>query len=110
MRRLTVFFTSLVLMCSVSAFAEGEIGVIKTASGEVSVVRGDVLIAGTVGTTLFEKDILKTGPQGAVGVVMNDDTTLSLGPGSELSLKEYVFNSGLSENDFSQNSLKRAGR
>ena len=91
MRKSVWVWVVLALLIPVFAFAEGEIGVIKTAEGEVTVVRGDVSIEGVVGTTLFERDILKTGPHGSTGVVMSDDTTLSLGPGSELSLKEYIF-------------------
>ncbi len=91
MRGTTIFFILLSLLIPVSALAEGEIGVIKTAEGEISILRGELAINGLVGTTLFAQDILKTGRSGSVGVIMNDDTTLSLGPGSELALKEYVF-------------------
>lgn len=91
MSRMASFLTLLVLLWPAAVFAEGYIGVIKTAVGEVYVIRGEVSMDGVVGTTLLEQDILKTGPNGGVGVVMNDDTTLSLGSGSELVLKEYVF-------------------
>jgi hypothetical protein len=79
------------LLCSAHAFAEGGIGVIKTVEPELTVLRDGVSMPGEVGMVLMEHDVLKTGSSGAVGVVMNDDTTLSLGPGSELSMEEYVF-------------------
>jgi hypothetical protein len=91
MRKITGFFLFLLLLSPASLFAESKIGVLKKVEGEVLVLRGELSLPGVVGMTLFEEDLLKTGPHGAVGIVMNDDTTLSLGPQSELSLKEYVF-------------------
>ncbi len=91
MQKLFIFITMLGLLCPSIALAAGEIGVIKTAEAEVFIVRAGDTIKGIIGKTLFEQDILRTGANGSVGAVMKDDTTLSLGPNSELILKEYVF-------------------
>jgi hypothetical protein len=44
-----------------------------------------------VGTPLQRGDLVRTAKPGAVGIILLDDTTISLGPNSELSLKEYTF-------------------
>ena len=80
MSRIAGVVMLLALLWPLAVFAEGEIGVIKTAVGEVYIVRGEASMNGVVGTTLLVQDILKTGPEGAIGVVMNDDTTFITGP------------------------------
>jgi hypothetical protein len=67
------------------------IGRIHTLKGEATVQRGTLKIPAAVGATLSRGDLVRTGKPGAVGIVLTDDTTISLGPNSELSLKEYAF-------------------
>jgi len=40
---------------------------------------------------IWENDTLRTGGSGSIGIVFNDDTFLSLGPGSVLIIDEFVF-------------------
>jgi hypothetical protein len=40
---------------------------------------------------IWENDTLRTGHNGSIGMVFNDDTFLSLGPGSILVIDEFVF-------------------
>jgi len=68
------------------------IGHIHTLKGTASVTRGALSLPATVGTPLNRGDLVRTGNPGSVGIVLTDDTTISLGPSSELSLKEYAFN------------------
>ena len=68
------------------------IGHIHTLKGTASVTRGAISVPATVGAALSRGDIVRTGNPGAVGIVLTDDTTISLGPNSELSLNEYAFN------------------
>jgi hypothetical protein len=67
------------------------IGHIQTLKGQVSIVRGAQLQPGTAGSVLHRGDLIRTAKPGAVSIVMTDDTTISLGPNSELSLQEYAF-------------------
>ncbi len=91
MLKVHVCILILALLCPSMVLARGEVGVIKTLEGEVSIDRAGDLRKGSVGERLFEQDILRTGSNASVGAVMQDDTTLSLGPNSELILEEYVF-------------------
>ena len=55
------------------------------------VVRGDVTTRAALGQVLFEADTLRTGTDGRVGITLNDDTRVSLGPGSEARLNQFVY-------------------
>ena len=72
--------------------AESLAGSIKTVQGICSVRRGTETIAATAGLHLLEADVLTTGSDGRVGVIMHDGTRLSLGPNTELSIDKFVYN------------------
>ena len=91
MGKLICFVLLMVLMLPGYSRATGEIGSIKTFKGEVFIVRGGTALPAEEGAAVFQDDLLRTGSNGALGVILKDDTTLSLGPDSELSLQEYVF-------------------
>lgn len=67
------------------------IGYIQNAQGVVSIQRGGTALAGAAGAALYRGDSIRTGKPGAVGLVLTDDTSISLGPGSELALHDYAF-------------------
>jgi hypothetical protein len=71
--------------------AAAEIGQIKVVKGQVSVERNGQVYPGSVGMRVETSDILKTGSDGSVGVTMKDDSLLSAGPNSILSLDRYDF-------------------
>jgi len=66
-------------------------GRIKLAAGSVTIVRASAPLAAQAGQTLFEGDILRTGPDGRVGVTLKDDTRVSLGPSSEVRLDRFRY-------------------
>jgi hypothetical protein len=66
-------------------------GRIKVASGTATVVRGTESRPATVGAEVVESDILRTGPDGRVSVMLKDESRLSLGPNSELALTRFAF-------------------
>ncbi len=67
------------------------IGRIQNIQGVASIQRGGTTLPGAAGTALYPGDLIRTGKPGAVGIVLTDDTTISLGSGSELSLADYAF-------------------
>lgn len=67
------------------------IGHVKVTTGSAFVVRGGNALPATPGLALFETDSLKTGADGGVGVSLNDDTRISLGPDSEARLSRYRY-------------------
>ena len=68
-----------------------EIGQIKVAKGQVTVERKGEALAGRIGLRLEPADVLKTGADGSVGITMADNSLLSAGPNSILSLERFDF-------------------
>jgi hypothetical protein len=66
-------------------------GRIKVASGAAFIVRDTGLIPAQIGQVVFEADRLRTGADGRIGVMLMDDTRISLGPGSEARLDRFVY-------------------
>lgn len=66
-------------------------GRIKIASGSAFVVRQGQAIPAQVGQLVYEGDGLRTAADGRVGVTMNDDTRVSVGPGSEIRLNQFLY-------------------
>src|SRR5436305_14963438 len=78
--------------CAMSAVA-ADIGQIKISRGSVTVGRAAQSLPGVVGTRLQASDVITTGADGSVGITMNDDSLLSAGPNSTLSLDRFAFDS-----------------
>ena len=68
-----------------------EIGRIKIAKGQVTVEREGSVLPGPVGMRVQTSDTIRTGPDGSVGITLDDDSLLSAGPNSALSLDRYAF-------------------
>lgn len=71
--------------------AEASIGSVKLSSGSAVVLRGQQVLPAQPGLQLEAQDILRTGGDGTLGVILRDDTRISLGPGSEVVLAELLF-------------------
>ena len=72
------------------ASASPAIGIIQKVIGTAAVIRSGHTISADVGLEVWENDTLRTGPDGAVGVVFRDDTLLSMGPESVLVIDQFV--------------------
>src|SRR5437868_15185863 len=70
-----------------------QIGQIKTASGDAAIVRGGTRLPAKAGDPVYEKDLIETGTGGSIGITFIDNTVMSTGPNSEMSLDEYKFDS-----------------
>ena len=66
-------------------------GKVKVSSGAAFIVRDGAETPAQLGQVVYESDGLRTGADGKVGVTLNDDTRLSLGPNSELKLEGFTF-------------------
>lgn len=81
------FFSSLAL-----AADSTPAGSVRFASETPQVHRGGAAPeALKVGDRIFEKDVLVTSKNGSLGLVMRDNTTLSLGPASKLTVENFLF-------------------
>lgn len=87
------FGLSLILACfSLNARCADVAGTVKTVQGKVEIVRGSETIPATPGLAVYAEDKLQTGADSSVGVTLKDDTRISSGPNSTISLEKYAFN------------------
>jgi hypothetical protein len=63
-----------------------DIGQVKVVKGPVTVERGGQVMSVAVGARVATADIVRTGADASVGITMIDDTLLSAGPNSVLTL------------------------
>jgi hypothetical protein len=68
-----------------------DVGRIKTVKGAVYLERAGRRELALVGTGVRQADTVVTGPDGAVGVTLADDTLLSAGPNSVLAIERFVY-------------------
>ena len=72
---------------------DGRIGTVKVVKGGVSILRDGQTLAAVPGAGLQVADRVVTGADGATGITLRDNTLLSAGPNSSLSLDKFVFDS-----------------
>jgi hypothetical protein len=82
----------ILLLASTTCWAdEAPIGYVKTVSGEASVMTGKNRVAAQLGTPLYMGSHLKTGHKSSLGVTFKDDTVMSFGSDTELTVDEYLY-------------------
>lgn len=87
---------ALVLICALyggasSAASEEPAGTIKTITGSVTIERGGQKLAAAQGAQVFAADKVSTDSNGSVGITLRDNTLLSAGHNSSLSLDKFAF-------------------
>ena len=79
-------------LVSAQVEAQGQpAGYVKVVKGAATVIRSGAARPARPGDAVFERDQLRTGPDGRLGVTLKDDTRVSLGPDSEIDLSEFKF-------------------
>jgi len=93
MRRMLSWLAAVaVVLVATPVFAQQPaIGRVKVASGSAFIVRGGDLVPVRLGLPVYETDGLRTGADGRIGVTLNDDTRVSIGPGSEVRLDRFAY-------------------
>lgn len=81
-------------MAGVSCAEEASpIAQVKKVTGEAVIVRSGERRPAGLGDLLLVKDVIETGPDGAIGITFVDNTVFSAGPNSQLALDEFQFDS-----------------
>ncbi len=75
----------------VPAATQESIGIVRTSSGTATINRGGQILPAAVGAKLLAADTLTTGSDGSIGVILRDNSTLSIGPESNLIIQEFLF-------------------
>jgi hypothetical protein len=80
------------LFCAVSVHAAGApIGFVKTIAGDATVTTDKAAVKAQAGTPVYEGSQLKTGAKSSMGVTFKDETVMSFGPDTELTVDEYLY-------------------
>lgn len=84
-------------------------GRVKVSKGSVTIQRDGKRLPATVGTAIQQQDTVLTGSDGSVGITFLDNSMLSAGPNSILTIDRYVFdrttNKGAFESTLSKGTL-----
>lgn len=82
----------ILLAVSVNAWSAEGAGTIKTLTGSATVIRDSSVVPIATGQRVFPGDRIVSGRDSYVGIMLHDDTRLTIGPGSELLIREFEFN------------------
>jgi len=93
MKRVVMFFCVFGLLWPVAAWPGGEgfIGGLRKVHGTATVRRGEKELPAKDGLRIRMNDVLVTGKDGSMGVIFNDNTRISLGPESRLTVTKFVY-------------------
>ncbi len=101
-----IYFGALLVAAAVaSPVHAADAGRVKVVKGTVEVIRDGKSLPVSVGMPIVTGDVIVTA-DGSIGITFNDDSLLSAGPNSELSIDQFVFDSTTHRGAF-DTSLKR---
>jgi hypothetical protein len=81
----------LVLWSARAVAQEAVIGHVRSVGGIATVTHGERTWKAATGTEVFEGDTLRTYWNGTMGVTFKDDTRISLGPATRVTVPRFVF-------------------
>ncbi len=70
-----------------------QIAQVKTATGDAVIVRGGQRLPARPGDAVYQSDVIETGASGTIGITFIDNTVFSTGPGSQVALQQFSFDS-----------------
>lgn len=91
-RYLFVWAVALLTCLAMPAFAGNDhAALVKSVNGDVQVTRHSHAFKASSGTTLLVSDRVVTAPGASAAIVFEDGTLLTLGPGADILVRDYVF-------------------
>lgn len=86
-----IFYLMFLLCCAGPVLASESVGTVKTMAGTAMAERQGELFGLKVGMPVYADDRLITKADSSLGLILKDDTTLTLGPESEMQVREFIF-------------------
>src|SRR6188768_4153092 len=96
----------LLITAAFPTWAQEAIGYVKTVAGDATVVDNGKPIKTQVGTPIKMGNSLKTGAKGSMGVTFKDNTVMSFGSDTELTVDEYLYAPGKGDLKFGASMTK----
>lgn len=87
----SIIAAAFVACATLAAASDGSAGRVKTVKGSASILRGQSSLPAVINERVLQGDTLRTGPDGSLGVILKDDTSLSLGPNSVVVVDQFLF-------------------
>ena len=105
------FFVIIILLAVwANAWSADGAGTVKTLTGSATVIRNAAVLPIATGQPVFAGDRIVSGRDSYVGIMLYDDTRLTIGPGSELLIREFEFNPNSYAGDLAVSFLKGTAR
>lgn len=101
-----LFAIIIMLAVSANAWSADGAGSVKTLSGSGTVIRASSVLPVSTGQLVYRGDRIVSAQDSYVGIMLYDDTRLTLGPGSELLIREFEFNPNSNGGDLAVAFLK----
>jgi hypothetical protein len=83
--------TLLTLICTSAVALANDVGVVKISRGTANLERSGQRSPAPAGTRVRQGDTLVTGADGSLGVTFSDNSMLSIGPDSRLTIDRFTF-------------------
>jgi hypothetical protein len=74
------------------------VGTVATLQGSAFVTHNNAATAIHLSDSIYKGDVLRTGPNGTIGITFDDDTTFTLKPNSQIAVDDFVYQTGGSNN------------
>ncbi|AZN38012.1 FecR family protein [Iodobacter ciconiae] len=84
-------FVGGLLLSSALCAAASPVAYVKNVSGDASVTTGGLVVKAEVGTAIMQGSVLKTGAKSSMGLTFKDETMMSFGPDTQLTVDEFLY-------------------
>ena len=74
--------------------SKAPVGYVKNVKGTATVTTDGKVVEAQAGTPLHQGSALKTSAESSMGVIFKDNTLMSFGPSTELTVDEYLYEPG----------------
>jgi len=91
--KISIITVCLLFICCIgmAAAAERKAGFVKNVNGQASIERNNAITPVKVKDELLESDILVTGSGGSMGVILQDNSVMSIGSNTRLVISKFAF-------------------
>lgn len=91
--KLTLTVAFFLVVSGTSCFATGtdHVGIVKLLAGDVTIERYNTPVKVTANMQVQKGDLVRTGADGKADMIFDDDTMISMGPNSRISIDDFLF-------------------
>ena len=77
--------------CTTAFAQDGKVAFFKKVSGDVSIKRGETIVAAADGDLILKSDVLITKANSSAGIIFTDGTTIAIDQNTECNIRDYIF-------------------